>query len=105
MGIIVPRRDTIHTAHYLCVAVLVECAALRRSTLNITGPRLMSVTQKFRLIDTMARMALRADASRYFLGYIWWILEPLLYVGVLYVVFTLILTNRHTATGPPATYC
>lgn len=53
----------------------------------------MSVTQKFRLIDTMARMALRADASRYFLGYIWWILEPLLFVGVFYVVFNVILDS------------
>jgi lipopolysaccharide transport system permease protein len=39
----------------------------------------------------MARMALRADASRYFLGYIWWVLEPLLFVGVFYVVFNVIL--------------
>jgi len=42
----------------------------------------------------MARMSLKADASRYFLGYIWWVLEPLLYVAVFYVVFELILQNR-----------
>lgn len=41
----------------------------------------------------MARMSLRADASRYFLGYIWWILEPLLFVGVFYIVFELILKS------------
>ena len=51
----------------------------------------MSLSQYFRLIDTMARMALRADASKYFLGYIWWVLEPLLFVGVVYVVFNVIL--------------
>jgi len=45
-------------------------------------------------MDTMARMSLKADASRYFLGYIWWVLEPLLYVAVFYVVFELILQNR-----------
>ena len=39
----------------------------------------------------MARMALRADAARYFLGYLWWVLEPLLFVGVFYVVFEVIL--------------
>ncbi len=39
-------------------------------------------------------MALRAEASRFFLGYIWWILEPLLYVGVFYVVFNVILDSR-----------
>jgi lipopolysaccharide transport system permease protein len=53
----------------------------------------MSLHQYFRLIDTMARMALRADASRYFLGYIWWILEPLLFVAVFYVVFDIILQS------------
>lgn len=53
----------------------------------------MSLAQYFRLVDTMARMSLRADASRYFLGYIWWILEPLLFVGVFYVVFNIILES------------
>ena len=42
----------------------------------------------------MAIMALRADASKYFLGYIWWILEPLLFVGISYVVFSVILASR-----------
>ena len=54
----------------------------------------MSFSQYFRLADVMARMALRADATRFFLGYIWWVLEPLLYVAVLYVVFTKILGTR-----------
>ncbi|MCB1675228.1 MAG: ABC transporter permease [Halioglobus sp.] len=54
----------------------------------------MHAAHYFRLIDTMARMALRADSSKYFLGYIWWILEPLLYVGVFYVVFSVILDAR-----------
>lgn len=38
-------------------------------------------------------MALKADASQYFLGYIWWILEPLLFVGVFYFVFNVILVS------------
>jgi lipopolysaccharide transport system permease protein len=42
----------------------------------------------------MARMSLKADASRYFLGYVWWILEPILFVAVFYVVFELILQTR-----------
>jgi len=42
----------------------------------------------------MARMSLRADATRFFLGYIWWVLEPLLWVAVLYVVFETILGSR-----------
>jgi len=54
----------------------------------------MNLTQYFSLVDTMARMSLKADASRYFFGYIWWLLEPLLFVLVFYVVFELILQNR-----------
>ncbi len=54
----------------------------------------MPLSQYFRMVDIMARMSLRADATKFFLGYIWWILEPLLYVGVLYVVFNWILTSR-----------
>lgn len=42
----------------------------------------------------MARMSLKADASRYFLGYVWWILEPLLFVAVFYIVFQVILQSR-----------
>ena len=36
-------------------------------------------------------MALKADASEYYLGYIWWVLEPLIFVGVFYIVFEVIL--------------
>jgi homopolymeric O-antigen transport system permease protein len=54
----------------------------------------MSFIQYLRLADTMARMALRADAARYFLGYIWWVLEPLLWVGVFYLVFVVLLGSR-----------
>ncbi len=39
-------------------------------------------------------MALKSDASKNFLGYLWWILEPLLYVGVFYVVFNIILDSK-----------
>jgi len=54
----------------------------------------MSFSQYLRLIDVMARMALRADASRFFFGYIWWVLEPLLWVAVFYLVFVTILGSR-----------
>ncbi len=54
----------------------------------------MPFSQYIRLVDIMARMALRADASRFFLGYIWWVLEPLLWVAVFYVVFVMILAQR-----------
>ncbi|MBN7797792.1 ABC transporter permease [Parahaliea mediterranea] len=54
----------------------------------------MPLRHYFRLMDTQARMALRASASRYYLGYLWWLLEPLLWVGVFYVVFNMILDSR-----------
>jgi lipopolysaccharide transport system permease protein len=54
----------------------------------------MSFSQYYRLADVMARMALRADATKFFLGYIWWVLEPLLFVGVFYLVFAVILGTR-----------
>lgn len=46
------------------------------------------------LVDTMARLSLRAEARRFYLGYFWWILEPLLYVAVFYVVFYGLLGTR-----------
>lgn len=54
----------------------------------------MPLSQYLRMADIMARMALRADAAKFFLGYIWWVLEPLLFVAVFYVVFYVILNSR-----------
>ena len=53
----------------------------------------MRLSQYFKLVDMQARMALKADASQYFLGYIWWLLEPLIFVGVFYFVFNVILAS------------
>ncbi len=53
----------------------------------------MTIAQYYRLMDVQARMQLRADASKFVLGYLWWFLEPLLWVGVFYVVFNLILES------------
>jgi len=53
----------------------------------------MSPGRYIQLVDEMARMELRADASRYLLGYVWWILEPALYVTVFYVVFKIVLNS------------
>ena len=38
-------------------------------------------------------MALKADASEYFFGYIWWILEPLIFVGIFYLVFNVVIPS------------
>ena len=51
----------------------------------------MTLSQYFGLVDVQARMLLKADASRYMLGFIWWFLEPLAWVLVFYIVFNWIL--------------
>lgn len=53
----------------------------------------MTRLEWFRAVDLHARMALRADAQKFVLGYLWWILEPLFFVAVFYVVFGVILQN------------
>lgn len=37
---------------------------------------------------TKILLNLKAEAARTYLGFLWWILEPILYVAVLYLVFT-----------------
>lgn len=54
----------------------------------------MQLSNYLHLVDVRARMSLRADASRYMLGYIWWILEPLLFVAVFYLVFNVVLDSH-----------
>ncbi len=43
------------------------------------------------LIWTKARLNLKSEANRNHLRYVWWILDPLLYMAVFYVVFGLLL--------------
>lgn len=47
----------------------------------------MRLKQFFELVDIQARMSLKAEASKLYLSYLWWILEPILYVLVFYFVF------------------
>jgi lipopolysaccharide transport system permease protein len=46
------------------------------------------------LVDTKARMNLKAEASKLYLSFLWWILEPLLYVFAFYFVFAVLLGTR-----------
>jgi len=54
----------------------------------------MPFSQYLQLIDIQARMLLKADASKYKFGYLWWFLEPLLWVGIFYFVFNVVLDSR-----------
>jgi lipopolysaccharide transport system permease protein len=47
-------------------------------------------------MDTLARFQLKAEARRFALGYLWWVVEPLLYVAVFYVVFVKLLGNQRS---------
>jgi lipopolysaccharide transport system permease protein len=53
----------------------------------------MTLRHYFSLIDVQARMLLKADSSRFTLGFLWWFLEPLLWVSVFFLVFNLILDS------------
>jgi len=54
----------------------------------------MTLRRFWLLVHEMARLNLKADASRLYLGYLWWVLEPLLYVAVFYLVFDVLLDSR-----------
>ncbi|GGX60172.1 ABC transporter permease [Saccharospirillum salsuginis] len=51
----------------------------------------MNSLQFISLVDTQARMALKAEASKLYLSYLWWVLEPILFVLVFYFVFEVLL--------------
>lgn len=53
----------------------------------------MTLRHYFSLINVQARMLLKADSSKFKLGFLWWFLEPLLWVGVFFLVFNLILDS------------
>ena len=42
-------------------------------------------------MDIQARMLLKSDSQKMKLGYFWWFLEPLMWVGVFYLVFEIVL--------------
>ncbi len=52
-----------------------------------------SIFRLLDIIDLQARAKLKAEASRLYLSYLWWVLEPMLYVLVFYIVFETLL-NR-----------
>lgn len=45
----------------------------------------------FRLADMQARMGLKAEASKLVLSYLWWIIEPAMFIAVFYFVFEVLM--------------
>ena len=56
----------------------------------------MTRLEWFRAVDLHARMSLKADAQKLALGYLWWILEPIFFVAVFYLVFGFLLQSGRT---------
>lgn len=54
----------------------------------------MKIIDFFILVDTKARMSLKAEASKLYLSFLWWILEPILFVLAFYFVFAVLLKTR-----------
>lgn len=53
----------------------------------------MNIRKWISLIDLQARMSLKSEASKLYLSYLWWVFEPLLFVGVYYIVFQFLLAR------------
>ncbi|WP_341938836.1 ABC transporter permease [Marinimicrobium sp. C2-29] len=51
----------------------------------------MAPLQFISLLDLKTRMALKSEASKLYLSYLWWVLEPMLWVLAFYFVFTVVL--------------
>ena len=51
----------------------------------------MNYFQSLTLVQTLASMKLKSEASRLVLSYLWWIIEPVLFVAMFYFVFDVLL--------------
>jgi lipopolysaccharide transport system permease protein len=46
------------------------------------------------LVDTKAKMSLKAETAKLYLSFLWWLLEPILFVAIFYFVFSVLLGTR-----------
>lgn len=51
----------------------------------------MKIIHFFSLINTQAKMSLKAEASKFVLSYLWWVIEPLLFITTFWFVFDALL--------------
>src|SRR5690625_4912587 len=52
----------------------------------------MNPVQFISLLDVKARMGLKSEASKLYLSYLWWVLEPILWALAFYFVFEVLLS-------------
>lgn len=51
--------------------------------------------QLFELVAYSVFVKLKAEASRYYIGYVWWVLEPFLYLFAFYVLFVHVIPREN----------
>lgn len=54
----------------------------------------MNSIQFLQLVFTKVQFNLKSEASNSYLSYIWWLLEPALYVGTFYLVFSIFMATK-----------
>lgn len=67
---------------------------MRNTSLNTVEHIFVKFIDFIILVDTKARMSLKAEASKLYLSFLWWILEPLLFATAFYFVFSVLLQSR-----------
>lgn len=54
----------------------------------------MKIVEFVILVDTKAKMSLKAEAAKLYLSFLWWIIEPILFVLAFYFVFAVLLQTK-----------
>lgn len=54
----------------------------------------MKYTHFWQLVFVKVQLNLKSEASKSYLSYVWWVLEPALFVGVFFLVFGIFLANK-----------
>ena len=53
-----------------------------------------SLANYFEIIATHAWASIRSEARQTYAGYLWWLIDPLMFIAVYYIVFSLILGSK-----------
>lgn len=54
----------------------------------------MTLRQYFEILMVQTGASIKAEAKRTSIGYLWWILDPLMFIAIYYVVFGMIIKNK-----------
>jgi lipopolysaccharide transport system permease protein len=55
---------------------------------------LRALVQYFEIVGTHAWASIRSEARQTYAGYLWWLIDPLMFIAVYYVVFALVLGSK-----------